>query len=297
MAEKQPAVKNDVRKFYDQIGWKIEDNGFYQNARYEDLRPVSQEYLHKCHLRVNRHLTKEGKFLLDAGSGPIQWPEYMTYSEGYQYRVCADLSITGLREAQTRKPGHVICVVADIANLPFKDDAFEGSVSMHTIHHVPASEKKQAYLEIHRTLKTGNQAVVVNGWSDSPFMNPFKPWMRRIASLKHKIQVLVGKEMPVQKPREIVLEKTHEEVKQPVSEPTTGTFIKKLTPEVLEKELGQVINYSVYPWRSVSTKFLRTFIHPWAFGKLILRRLYKKEEKNPEYYGNNGQYPMVVIKK
>ena len=31
-----------------------------------------------------------------AGSGPVQWPEYLTYSEGYQYRLCADISITAL---------------------------------------------------------------------------------------------------------------------------------------------------------------------------------------------------------
>ncbi len=297
MAENKPAVKKEVRQFYDQIGWKMEATGFYQNARYEDLRPVSREYIHNCHMRVNRHLAKSGKFLLDAGSGPIQWPEYMTYSEGYQYRVCADLSITGLREAQQRKPGHVLCVVADIANLPFKDDSFDGSVSMHTIHHVPASEKNQAYLEMQRTLKSGQQAVIVNGWSSSPFMARFNIWLNRLSQLKNKVRVLMGRDVPSPKKQEILLEKTHEEEKDQVNETATGTFINKLTPDVLQKELGHLINYSVYPWRSVSTRVMRAFIHPWAFGKQILRWIYRQEEKNPEYYGNNGQYPMIVIKK
>lgn len=295
MAENQPAVKQDVQDFYDRIGWKLEDTGFYQNARYEDLRPVSRKYIHNCHLRVNRHLAKEGMFLLDAGSGPIQWPEYMTYSEGYKYRVCADLSFTGLKEAQQRKPGHVLCVVADIANLPFKDEAFDGSISMHTIHHVPASEKKQSYLEMYRTLKTGKQSVVVNGWSNSPFMNRFSFLERVINAFKWRFRVLLGKKMPVQKPKEIILEKTHEE--EPPSEPATGTYIRKLTPDVLEKELAEEVEYRIYPWRSVSTRWLRTFIHPWAFGRLILRWIYHQEEKKPDYYGKNGQYPMVVLKK
>ena len=90
------AIKQSVREFYDQVGWQEVSEGVYQNARYEDLRPVSQEYLHKCHLRVNRHLTPQGRYLLDAGSGPIQYPEYLTYSAGYQYRVCADISIQAL---------------------------------------------------------------------------------------------------------------------------------------------------------------------------------------------------------
>ena len=78
----------------------MESDGFYQNARYEDLRPVSREYIERCHLRVNRHLDRPGKFLLDAGSGPIQYPAYLTYMEGYQYRVCVDISIVALQEAR-----------------------------------------------------------------------------------------------------------------------------------------------------------------------------------------------------
>ena len=86
----QEKTVNEVRRFYDSIGWQEESEGFYQNARYEDLRPVSAEYIDRCHLRVNRFIRKEGRFMLDAGSGPVQYPQYLTYSEGYDYRVCAD---------------------------------------------------------------------------------------------------------------------------------------------------------------------------------------------------------------
>ena len=127
-------TKQQVREFYDQIGWSQEDDGNYQNARYEDLRPVSREYIHKTRLRVNQHLLPSGKYLLDAGSGPVQYPEYLTYSEGYDYRVCADISITALQEAKKRLGDHGLCIVADVANLPFAPNAFDGIVSMHTIH-------------------------------------------------------------------------------------------------------------------------------------------------------------------
>ena len=43
----QTENKQKVREFYDEIGWSKESTGFYQNARYEDLRPVSAEYIHK----------------------------------------------------------------------------------------------------------------------------------------------------------------------------------------------------------------------------------------------------------
>jgi hypothetical protein len=50
-------------------------------------------------------------------------------------------------------------------------------------------------------------------------------------------------------------------------------------------------------WRSVSVRFLRTLIHPWLGGRLWLRLLYALEERNPQGFGKNGQYPLIVISK
>ncbi len=49
-------------------------------------------------------------------------------------------------------------VVADIANLPFKPDVFDGVVSLHTIHHLPEDEHLQAYSELYRVLAPGSSA-------------------------------------------------------------------------------------------------------------------------------------------
>src|SRR4030043_759918 len=110
-------IKRQVRELYDQVGWQQASDGFYQNATYEDLRAVTHDYIHKCHLRVLRHLNPSGRFLLDAGSGPIQFPEYLEYSKGYQYRICADISWVALQEARKRIGLHGCYVVSDIANL------------------------------------------------------------------------------------------------------------------------------------------------------------------------------------
>ncbi|KUK93895.1 MAG: hypothetical protein XE06_0911 [Anaerolineaceae bacterium 46_22] len=133
--------KKDVREFYNQVGWKLIDESLYQNAQFEDLRPVSKEYIHRCHMRVNKHLSPKGRFFLDAGSGPVQYSEYLTYSENYHARVCMDISIVALQEAKKRLGDHGRYVVGDIAHLPFKDDVFDGIVSLHTIHHVPMEDK------------------------------------------------------------------------------------------------------------------------------------------------------------
>ncbi len=111
----EPQIKQQVREFYDQVGWQLVGEDVYQNARYEDLRPVAHDYIHRCHLRVARHLKPQGTYLLDAGSGPIQYPEYLEYSRSYQYRVCVDLSQTAIKEARKRIGEHGLYVVADVA--------------------------------------------------------------------------------------------------------------------------------------------------------------------------------------
>jgi ubiquinone/menaquinone biosynthesis C-methylase UbiE len=124
---------------------------------------VALEYIHRCHLRVGRHIPRQGRFLLDAGSGPIQYPEYLEYSHQFKRRVCLDISIVALREARNRIKDHGLYVVADIARLPFKSNCFDGLVSLHTVHHLPTQEHVVAYQEFFRVLSSGSSAVIVNG--------------------------------------------------------------------------------------------------------------------------------------
>lgn len=270
-------TKQQVREFYDQIGWSQIGEGLYQNARYEDLRPVSREYIHKCHLRVNRHLTRPGDFLLDAGSGPVQWPEYLTYSEGYRFRVCADLSITALREARQRLGEKGLYIVADIANLPFKSDAFDGIVSLHTIHHLPLSEHRRAYLELFRVLKPGKSAVVVNGWHNPLLMRIAEPWIRLARLLSGRS----GK-----------ARKDHAAEEDP-----TGTFVEKMTPRWLKNELQGAVNFEIYTWRSLSPRFMRWFVRPQLGGRAFLKMVFWLEERFPRFFGEKGQYPLIVLHK
>ena len=270
-------TKQQVREFYDQIGWSQVGDGLYQNARYEDLRPVSRDYIHNCHLRVNRHLSFSGDFLLDAGSGPVQWPEYLTYSENYRYRLCADISITALKEAREKLGDRGLYVVADIANLPFKADAFDGEVSMHAIHHLPLNEHKRAYLELRRVLKPERSAVIVNGWHNPLLMRLAEPFI-------NLGRLLSGRGLKRKKD-------WAEEDDQ------AGTFVEKLTPNWLRQELNGAVEYRVYPWRSLSPRFMRWFVRPRFGGRTFLRFVFWLEERFPRFFGKHGQYPMIVIRK
>ncbi len=274
-------IQNDVRKFYDAVGWQQISEGIYQNAQYEDLRPVSRDYIHKCHLRINRYLRHSGKYLLDAGCGPIQYPEYLTYSEGYFYRICLDISIVALTEARTRISQHGLFVVADIAHMPFRSDIFDDAVSLHTIHHLPPDEYRPAYFELKRVIKSGATAVVVNGWSDSMIMRFFRLPIR----MMEKLFLTADENQNKSRPAEVSENKP------------AGTFVNKLTASNLRLLLGKDFPIKIRVWRSVSVRFLRAMIQPGLLGRFWLKVLYLKEEWFPGFFGIYGQYPLITFKK
>ena len=281
------AIKNQVQSFYDHIGWCEVSDGVFQNARFEDLRPVSREYIHRCHLRAGSFLTKAGRFLLDAGSGPIQYPEYLTYSEGYQYRVCADISRVALIEARKRIGARGLYVIADVSALPFRKDAFEAVISLHTLHHLPAENQQDGYCELWRVLAPGNMAVIVNGWTEAPLMIRAE----RLVQLMDRITGRLGKK---DQEGRTGMDKASSmnDKKEPAS-----TFVQKFTPERLEQMLGGRIAYEVRCWRSVSVRFMRSVVHEKLAGKLYLRVLFWLEDRFPGYFGKAGQYPLIIIKK
>ena len=287
-------VKQQVRQFYDEVGWQEVGEGVYQNARYEDLRPVSREYIHRCHLRVKRHLSEEGQYFLDAGSGPIQYPEYLEYSRGYQARVCADISIVALQEARQRigdrnDNGQGLFVVADVAYLPFEQDTFDGVVSLHTIHHIPEEEHRQAYLELFRVLASQKTAVIVNGWERtsamSLFVLPYR-WMKRLRIRLRKIIRKDTENTNIQRRRKLKSKGNQK-----------STYVSKHNPDWLKREISTQIPLEIYVWRSVSVSFLRAYIRPNLGGEWFLGQLFRLEDRFPHFLGENGQYPMIVLKK
>ena len=288
-------IKKNVREFYDRVGWQMVSGEVYQNAEYEDLRPVSRDYIHKCHLRINRHLAPQGQFLLDAGSGPVQYPEYLTYSEGYTARVCMDISIVAMREARKRLGEKGRYVVADIAHLPFKSDAFDGIVSLHTIHHVPMEDKVPAYEELYRVLIPGRKMAIVNGWTNAPLMARMKPFMNRMARF-HNWWLRRVKKQEIESAVEKSVVQKEPEIEEKKSGPA-GTFVQKLTAEWLTQALTGKMPFDILVWRSVNVAFFRAVIYPEWGGKFWLKVIYGLEEILPRWLGRIGQYPLVVVSK
>ena len=290
-------IKQEVQQFYDSVGWTLVGEDIYQNARYEDLRPVSREYITRCHQRITKVLNRKGKYLLDAGSGPVQYPAYLEYSEHYQYRVCADISITALAEARNRLNDHGLYVVCDIADLPFNDNVFDGIVSLHTIHHLPEDEHLQAYLSLYRVLANNSKAAIVNGWQDSKILNASEPAIRLAQRIRHFVEKKDRKKIQKTGNSNIKDEPRIKRNKLIDKKNPKGTFISRHDVLWIKNEVGSFMDTEILVWRSVSVRFLRALIHPALGGKFWLKLLYSLEEKYPHYFGENGKYPLIVISK
>jgi SAM-dependent methyltransferase len=282
-------IKQKVERFYNEVGWQLEANGLYQNAEYEDLRPVSADYIARAHTRVAEHLAPKGEYLLDAGSGPVQYAAYLKYSEGYKRRVCFDLSIVALQEARKKLGEKGFYVVGDIAHLPFKNEAFDGIVSLHTIHHLPMEEKETCYLGLYRCLKPGRSMVTVDGWARFGLA---KLWQRVIGLSKR-----FG-------PREIEIPSNRKIGQNAIGEPTkkqnagpASTFVAKNDARWFKTTFTGQFPFRILSWRSVSVHFLRSVIRSNAHGYRKLKVLSWFEDHFPRFFGENGQYPLIVISK
>jgi SAM-dependent methyltransferase len=153
--------KQTVKEFYDSFGWRKDSAGRYNDtAVFVDLRSVSRWYHHKVHRRLARWFGRGGYFL-DAGSGPIAHSEYLLYSRGYRRRVCVDLSEIALAEARSKSGRHGLYVVADLAQLPFRDGVFDATICAHVLYHVPSNEQATVLSELYRTLAHDGICVVV----------------------------------------------------------------------------------------------------------------------------------------
>lgn len=281
-------VQHQVQTFYDSIGWQPIGSGLYQNARYEDLRPVSREYIHRCHVRVGRFLASAGQRLLDAGSGPIQYPEYLDYSTGYRRRVCLDLSIQALREARGRLGDHGFYVIGDLTALPFRSRVFESAVSLHVLHHVPADRQETALREIYRTLAAGGTAAVVYSWgARSGLMRAAAYPIRLAEGVQRWVRSLRRNPSPAAEPAGSGADILH----------APGSFTFKHDYEWSRRVLAGFADFEIRVWRSLDTRFLRALVHPRLFGRGFLRMTYALEERAPSWFGRHGAYPLILLRR
>lgn len=270
--------KKLVKNFYDNRGWHTTSKGDYEDADiFEDLRPFAQEYIKKCHDRVSRYLLPSGTYMVDAASGALQFEDYLQYSANYTYRICVDLSFTGLRECKKKLGDKAICLLCDMTNLPIKDNRVDGFVSLNTIYHIPKDEQLKAITELYRILIQGGKGVVVYDWyKHSPWMNLSLLPFRGLQYIGNKIKKATSKISGKGAPAKMLYFHAH-----------PYEYFKKHLPVPFELKV----------WRSVSVPFMKTYLHENMNGKKWLQKIYEREERQPELCGLKGEYPLFAFNK
>jgi ubiquinone/menaquinone biosynthesis C-methylase UbiE len=256
--------ENKVRDFYDQIGWNYSSSEVTMDAQlWEDLRSCAVEYVKNCRRKLLKYLPKQGEFFLDAASGPIQYPEYLEYSNGFSKRVCVDISQKALDGAKAKLGFRGEYVCSSMLELPFPENYFDAVVSLHTIYHIDKDRQADAVNNLVRVAKPDVPIIIV-------YANP----KRLLLRLKKWI-------IPKTK-----LENENSSILYYYAHPLNwwNQF----------KEQCQV---KVLPWRSLTAKDARLFVPNNYLGKLFLRLLLKFETHFPYVARQLGAYPMIILKK
>ena len=156
------AVNDSVREFYETKGWVADDQGvFAETKAFSDTRTLAQDFTNRCTRRMGRHFKSGGKYLLDAGSGPIPYEELLRYGDAFEKRVCVDLSVKGLWAAKQKLGDRGIYLQGDLTKLPLKTGSMDAVTCNHVIYQIPPEHQVAAWLELWRVLKPGGTAVVV----------------------------------------------------------------------------------------------------------------------------------------
>jgi ubiquinone/menaquinone biosynthesis C-methylase UbiE len=281
----QPSLsseKRSVQAFYDDVGWqKAEDGLFVDTALFVDQRQLVQDYFAKCRRRVNRHLKAQGRYLLDVASGAVHFPEYRSYSEAFDFRICVDLSVVALAAARDNLASHGLYVLGDITNLPLKDNAVDGAVSLHTVYHVPQDEQVTAFGEIYRVLKPGSTGVIVYYWQTIPWRDHSVPVRLLVLPLRivHRAARLLSRKSG--RPSTDLAE--------------TGLYFHAHDYVWFARQ-NWPFDVDVLVWSAVTNRFLARYVRG-PVGRPLLNVIFWLEERFPHIAGRVGKYPMLVIRK
>ena len=179
-------------------------------------------------------------------------------------------------------------MVGDVAHLPFKSEAFDGIVSLHTIHHLPMEEKEACYIGLYHCLKPGRSMATVDGWSEYKL----KQVWRRMENLAFRLR----KEYEL-KPSQAAVKVNAQAADSSKKSGPAGTFVKQSSAKWFKQTFNGKLPFKIISWRSASVRFLRAVIGSNMRGHNALKLLSWLEDRFPRFFGENGQYPLIVISK
>jgi ubiquinone/menaquinone biosynthesis C-methylase UbiE len=260
-------VEESLRAFYDQEGWKNDGEKSRDAALWEDTRACARDYVSGCRLRLLDHMPRHGGVLLDAASGPLQYPEYLRFSEGYGKRVCVDLSAEALRQAEAKLGPRGEYVKCSILDLPFRNDFADATLSLHTIYHIERGAQEAAVRQLLRVTKPGQPLLVV-------YANPDR-LSSRLARFARSLKGLFkGK-----------------------AEEGKGEVYYHAHPLAWWMRFSDEATVDIVTWRTLTAKVSRLLIPDNAVGAFLFRTLLWLEGVFPRAMLPLAAYPLIILRK
>jgi ubiquinone/menaquinone biosynthesis C-methylase UbiE len=258
-----------VSKFYNTIGWESNEGLTEDAKRWEDSREVAREYVSKCRLRVLRQIPSEGDKILDMASGPIQYPEYLKYSEKFKKRYCVDLSTSALAEALAKIGDHGVFLEGSFFDINLEENFFDCSISLHTIYHIDKDMQEKAVRKLLYVTKPGKPIIVVYSNPNTLISLP----SRLIRSAKNFLSCKnLGRDL----------------------ESNSALYFYQ-HPNDWWRRFEDIATVKMYPWRSFAANFTKLFVPNNTFGKKILDVILNLEDRFPNFFVKYFQYQMIVL--
>lgn len=248
-----------VKNFYNKSGWVVKNNYSKDAKLFEDLRSYAKEYVSKCRLRVLEHIPiKGGQNILDFASGPIQYKEYLKYSEKFKKRYCVDFSKDAIQEAKKKLGSKGSYYCNDILNINFKKNYFDAIICIHTLYHVNKLDQKKVVKKLLKIAKKGAPIIIIYS-NPNTILNRVK----RIFAKNNKKQFIY--------------------------------FF--CHPNDWWSQFNKEASLKIVPWRSFSSQHQKILFPNNSLGKVMLRILFLFEDKFKNFFSKNFQYPMIILKK
>lgn len=265
-------AEESVSKFYNSVGWATDGNNTEDAKRFEDLRKYTQKYAKKTRNLVMDFIPESGGYILDMASGPIQYKEYLNYSKNFEKRWCVDLSKDALNMAEKRIGDHGVFLHGSFFLLPFDDDFFDCSISLHTIYHMAKEKQEEAVRKLIRITKSGKPIIII-------YSNPDVFWN---SSLFRKLGLLKGE-------RRTHIDKNSQVRKNTLYfDPHPLSWWDRFTDQAELK---------IVPWRSFGPAAQKKIIPNNWVGKKMLDVLFSLERTFPKFFVKHFTYPMIILTK
>ncbi len=267
-------ASQNVLDFYESDGWVEDENGkFGETKSVTDVRSVSVEFSNRCTSRIGRYFRNGGRYLLDAGSGPIPHDALLKFGDHFQQRVCLDLSVQGLKVARRKLGERGVYLQGDLTNMPLATHSMDAVTCNHVLYQMPPEVQLKALHEVWRVLKPGGVAVMLYFWPRAPL-----DWrLERVAKGIFRMRVPEC---------------------DSVGEGAGSVELPHYPmPESWFKSQNLPFDYKLDTFRAVGQHFMKRNVSDDWRGRTFLNALFTMQVLAPKFFAKHGAVPAIVIRK